>query len=47
MEKTPQEENLFEVLNLPQFQWQGVVENASSEKKTLDEQAQVSPEAVL
>ena len=56
-EKTPQAENLFEVLfqsplkqqniiNLPQFQWQGVVENATGEK-SLDEQAQVSPEAVL
>ena len=44
VEKTPQAENLFEVLfqsplkqqniiNLPQFQWQGVVENATGEKK--------------
>ena len=44
VEKTAQAENLFEVLfqsplkqqnviNLLQFQWQGVVENVTSEKK--------------
>ena len=55
-EKTPQAENLFKVLfqssrkqqniiNLPQFQWQLVVKNATKERKSLDEEAQVSRES--
>ena len=59
VEKTPQAENLFEVLiqsplkqqniiNLLQFQWQGVAKNLiSKKKKSLDKPAQVSPKAVL
>ena len=54
MEKTPQAEKLFEVLfqsplkqqhiiNLPQFQWQGVVENATSEEKALTSKLKFHP----
>ena len=54
MEKTPQAENLFEVLfqsplkqqnimNLPQFQWQGAVEKTTGEKKALTSKLKFHP----
>ena len=55
--KTTQAENLFEalfqsplnqqhIINLSQFQWQGIVKNATG-KKSFEEKAQVSPKEVL
>ena len=54
MEKTLQAENLSEVLfqspleqqnitNLPKFQWQGIVESATGEKKALTNKLKFHP----
>ena len=54
MEKTPQAENLFEVLfqsplkqqniiNLPKFQGHGIVESATSDKKALTNKLKFHP----